>query len=213
MKGIKTSGIVFLLFFSIFLISSNVKAAYFYVKEGVDKCFVESVASNIVITSSYDNYGLKDVKCLINIKDQNGRVLYSHETSKITKGKISYLTNKDGLYYICISCPSTNWFKSTSIKWTLSIDVGGTDIDLENLAKKSELSETLSILKSLKKKFNSMKLQQGYQKHMATNLHEYNESVHKKMFYCYITEIILLILITIYSIVHLKNYFKSQKLM
>ncbi|CRH00395.1 transmembrane emp24 domain-containing protein, putative [Plasmodium relictum] len=213
MKVIKTGDILFFLFFFMFLNCSNVKSAYFYVNEGVDKCFVESVAGSIVITSSYDNYGLKDVKCLINIKDESGRILYSHETSKISKGKISYLTKKDGLYYICISCPSTKWFKSTSLKWSLSIEVGGSDIDLENLAKKSELSETLTVLKTLKKKFNSMKLQQGYQKQMATNLYEYNESVHKKMFYCYITEIILLILITIYSIVHLKNYFKSQKLM
>ncbi|EWC78055.1 hypothetical protein C923_01267 [Plasmodium falciparum UGT5.1] len=75
---------------------------------------------------------------------------------------ISYLSTKDGLYHICISCPSTNWFKSTAIKWSLSIEVGGSDIDPENLAKKSELSETLTILNNLKKKFNSMKLQQIY---------------------------------------------------
>ncbi|ETW32842.1 hypothetical protein PFTANZ_06438 [Plasmodium falciparum Tanzania (2000708)] len=80
---------------------------------------------------------------------------------------ISYLSTKDGLYHICISCPSTNWFKSTAIKWSLSIEVGGSDIDPENLAKKSELSETLTILNNLKKKFNSMKLQQIYQKQMV----------------------------------------------
>ncbi|EDL43960.1 transmembrane protein [Plasmodium vivax India VII] len=219
-----------------------VQAAYFYVKEGVDKCFVESVASNVVITSSYDNFGLKgkdafahnastriealrlkkkylpffliaELKCHINIKDQQGRVVYSHDTSAISKGKVSYLTKKNGLYYICISCPSSNWFKSTAIKWSLSIEVGGSDVDIENVAKKSELSETLSILLNLKKKFTSMKLQQIYQKQMATNLYEHNKSVHNKMFYCYILEIIILVAITVYSIVHLKNYFRAQKLM
>ncbi|GAW81288.1 transmembrane emp24 domain-containing protein [Plasmodium gonderi] len=205
-----------------------VNAAYFYVKEGVEKCFVESVASNVVITSSYDNYGLKgkdvfffffcsyiltQLKCLINIKDQKGRVLYSHDTSQISKGKVSYLTKKNGMYYICISCPSSNWFKSTAIKWSLSIEVGGSDVDLENAAKKSELSETIATLVNLKKKFNSMKLQQIYQKQMATNLYEHNKSVQDKMFYCYIVEIIILVAVTIYSIVHLKNYFKAQKLM
>ncbi|VUZ96363.1 transmembrane emp24 domain-containing protein, putative [Plasmodium vivax] len=190
-----------------------VQAAYFYVKEGVDKCFVESVASNVVITSSYDNFGLKELKCHINIKDQQGRVVYSHDTSAISKGKVSYLTKKNGLYYICISCPSSNWFKSTAIKWSLSIEIGGSDVDIENVAKKSELSETLSILLNLKKKFTSMKLQQIYQKQMATNLYEHNKSVHNKMFYCYILEIIILVAITVYSIVHLKNYFRAQKLM
>ncbi|SOS77199.1 transmembrane emp24 domain-containing protein, putative [Plasmodium sp. gorilla clade G1] len=213
MKIIKEVRAVVLLLFVLLLNSSNVKAAYFFVKEGVDKCFVESVANNVVITATYDNYGLKDVKCLINIKDQQGKVLYSHDTSKIRKGKISYLSTKDGLYHICISCPSTNWFKSTAIKWSLSIEVGGSDIDPENLAKKSELSETLTILNNLKKKFNSMKLQQIYQKEMASNLYEYNKSVHNKMFYCYIVEIIILVVITVYSIIHLKNYFKAHKLM
>ncbi|ANQ08531.1 Transmembrane protein [Plasmodium coatneyi] len=218
-KGIKKSLYLLLV---LLLSYTYVQAAYFYVKEGVDKCFVESAASNVIITSSYDNFGLKGkdasahkwkLKCLIVIKNQQGKVLYSHETSEISKGKVSYMTKKNGLYYICISCPSSNWFKSTSIKWSLSIEVGGSDVDIENVAKKSELSETLSILLNLKKKFTSMKLQQIYQKQMATNLYEHNKSVHNKMFYCYILEIIILVAITVYSIVHLKNYFKAQKLM
>ncbi|GAB66796.1 transmembrane protein [Plasmodium cynomolgi strain B] len=222
---VKGTNISLYLLLLLLLRYTYVQAAYFYVKEGVDKCFVESVASNVVITSSYDNFGLKgkdassmriealELKCLINIKDQQGRVLYSHETSEISKGKVSYLTKKNGLYYICISCPSSNWFKSTAIKWSLSIEVGGSDVDIENVAKKSELSETLAVLLNLKKKFTSMKLQQIYQKQMATNLYEHNKSVHNKMFYCYILEIVILVVITVYSIVHLKNYFKAQKLM
>ncbi|EUD68392.1 hypothetical protein C922_01412 [Plasmodium inui San Antonio 1] len=202
------------LYLLLLLSYTYVQAAYFYVKEGVDKCFVESVASNVVITSSYDNFGLKGKDAFAhNIKNQQGKVVYSHETSKISKGKVSYLTKKNGLYYICISCPSSNWFKSAAIKWSLSIEVGGSDMDIENVAKKSELSDTLAILLNLKKKFTSMKLQQMYQKQMATNLYEHNKSVHNKMFYCYIVEIIILVAITVYSIVHLKDYFKAQKLM
>ncbi|KJP85338.1 hypothetical protein AK88_05042 [Plasmodium fragile] len=221
MKGTKISlYLLLLLLFS----CTYVQAAYFYVKEGLEKCFVESVASNVIITSSYDNFGLQgkdafaykasmQLKCLIIIKNQKGKVVYSHETSEISKGKVSYMTKKNGLYYICISCPSSSWFKSTAIKWSLSIEVGGSDVDIENVAKKSELSDTLSVLLNLKKKFTSMKLQQIYQKQMATNLYEHNKSVHNKMFYCYIVEIIILVAITVYSIVHLKHYFKAQKLM
>ncbi|CAA9988564.1 transmembrane emp24 domain-containing protein, putative [Plasmodium knowlesi strain H] len=209
-KGIKKSLCLLVL---LLLSYTYVQGAYFYVKEGMEKCFVESAASNVIITSSYDNFGLKELKCHIIIKNQQGKVVYSHETSEISKGKVSYMAKKNGLYYICISCPSSNWFKSTAIKWSLSIEVGGSDVDIENVAKKSELSETLAILLNLKKKFSSMKLQQIYQKQMATNLYEHNKSVHKKMFYCYILEIIILVAITVYSIVHLKNYFKAQKLM
>ncbi|SCN44651.1 transmembrane emp24 domain-containing protein, putative [Plasmodium malariae] len=210
MKGVK--GSIFVLFLLLF-ICFPVQAAYFFVKEGVEKCFVESVVSNVVITATYDNYGLKELKCLINFKDREGRVLNSHEASQVSKGKVSFLTKKNGLYYICISCPASNWFKSTSIKWSLSIDVGGSDIDLQNVAKKSELSETLNILLNLKKRFSSMKLEQTYQKQMATNLYEHNQAVHNQMFYFYIIEIVILVAITIYSIMHLKQYFKAQKLM
>ncbi|SBT71610.1 transmembrane emp24 domain-containing protein, putative [Plasmodium malariae] len=195
MKGVK--GSIFVLFLLLF-ICFPVQAAYFFVKEGVEKCFVESVVK---------------LKCLINFKDREGRVLNSHEASQVSKGKVSFLTKKNGLYYICISCPASNWFKSTSIKWSLSIDVGGSDIDLQNVAKKSELSETLNILLNLKKRFSSMKLEQTYQKQMATNLYEHNQAVHNQMFYFYIIEIVILVAITIYSIMHLKQYFKAQKLM
>lgn len=204
-----------LLFFLVFLFHSlkNVEAAYFYVKEGAEKCFVESVAQNVVLTTAYDNFGLQDVICFINIKNNNGKTLFSHDTSKLSKGKVSYLSTYDGLYYICISCPSTNWFKSSTIKWNLSVEVGGSDIDLKNVAKKSELGETLNVLSNLKKKFKSMKFQQTYQKKLATDMYEYNETVYDKMLYCCLIEIFLLIFITIYSIIHLKHYFKSQKLM
>lgn len=192
----------------------EVEGAYFYVKEGVDKCFVENITTNVVLTTTYDNFDLKDVICLITIKNESGRVLYSHDTSKIRKGKMSYLSKHEGLHYICVSCPSTNWFKSNLIKWKLSVEVGGgTDIDLKNVATKSQLSQTLNILEGLQSKFTSMKYQQTYQKNLANDMYTYNELVRKKMFFCYIMEIVLLVTVTIYSIIHLKNYFKSQKLM
>ncbi|WBY59493.1 transmembrane emp24 domain-containing protein [Plasmodium yoelii yoelii] len=82
----------------------------------------------------------------------------------MSKGKISYMTKSSGLHYICILCPSNNWFKDSSIKWNLSIEVGGIDIDMNDTAKKSEISETLNTLKNLKKKFNSMKTHHAHQK-------------------------------------------------
>ncbi|KEG03731.1 transmembrane emp24 domain-containing protein, putative [Plasmodium vinckei vinckei] len=190
-----------------------VQGAYFYVKEGVEKCFVETVTKNVIIVASYDNYGSKELKCLINVKNKNGHVLYTHDASQMIRGKISYMAKTSGLHYICILCPSNNWFKDTSVKWTMSIEVGGSDIDFNETAKKSELSKTSSTLQSLKRKFHSMKSHQTHQKLIADNMHEHNKNVHKNMIYCYIIEIIILIAITGYSIMHLKNYFKANKLM
>ncbi|CXI83371.1 transmembrane emp24 domain-containing protein, putative [Plasmodium berghei] len=210
MKGIILIG--YLLFIAC-LNYLYVQGAYFYVKEGVEKCFVENVTKNVIIVSLYDNYGTKELKCLINVKDKNGLVLYTHDVSQMSKGKISYMAKSSGLHYICILCPSNNWFKDTSIKWNFSIEVGGADIDINNTAKKSELSATLNTLQNLKKKFNSMKSHHAHQKVIADNMHEHNKNVHKSMIYCYIIEIIILIIITGYSIMHLKNYFKANKLM
>lgn len=84
--------------------------------------------------------------------------------SKYYLGKISYMAKSSGPHYVCILCPSNNWFKDTSVKWKLSIEAGGIDIDLNDAAKKSELSKTISALQSLKKKFSSMKSQQAHQK-------------------------------------------------
>ncbi|CAD2110416.1 transmembrane emp24 domain-containing protein, putative [Plasmodium vinckei] len=190
-----------------------VQGAYFYVKEGAEKCFVESVTKNVILVASYDNYGTKELKCLINVKDKNGHVLYTHDASQLSRGKISYMAKSSGPHYICILCPSNNWFKDTSVKWSLSIEVGGSDIDFNETAKKSELSRTSSTLQSLKRKFNSMRSHQAHQKLIADDMHEHNKNVHKNMIYCYIIEIIILIAITGYSIMHLKNYFKANKLM
>ncbi|SCM23422.1 transmembrane emp24 domain-containing protein, putative [Plasmodium chabaudi adami] len=210
MKGIILIGYLLLI---VCLNYFYVQGAFFYVKEGTEKCFVENVAKNVIIVASYDNYGAKELKCLINVKNKKGHVLYTHDASQMSRGKISYMAKTSGAHYVCILCPSNNWFKDTSVKWKLSIEAGGIDIDLNDAAKKSELSKTISALQSLKRKFSSMKSQQAHQKLIADNMHEHNKNVHKNMIYCYIIEIIILIIITGYSIMHLKNYFKANKLM
>eukprot|EP00923_Selenidium_pygospionis_P052193 GHVN01090300.1.p1 GENE.GHVN01090300.1~~GHVN01090300.1.p1 ORF type:complete len:139 (+),score=12.15 GHVN01090300.1:77-493(+) len=110
----------------------RVDSAYFYVSEGTEKCFVENVPSNIPITVSYDNRENPGVDCSIVFKDPNGRTVFSRLVEHNNpKSKVAHLTKEGGEYKVCVHCDASKWFSTSKLKWSISIELGDTDLNLE----------------------------------------------------------------------------------
>lgn len=72
------------------------------------------------------------VTCSIIFKDPSGRSVFSKEVLPTEpEGKVSHMTATAGEYKICISCVSSKWFNTQLLKWSVSIELGDTDINLE----------------------------------------------------------------------------------
>lgn len=47
------------------------------------------------------------------------------------EGKVTHMTTTTGEYQVCISCASSKWFNTQLLKWSLSIELGDTDINID----------------------------------------------------------------------------------
>lgn len=75
---------------------------------------------------------LLGVTCSIIFKDPTGRSVYSREVLPAdTEGKVTHMTATAGEYQVCISCASSKWFSAQLLKWSISIELGDTDINIE----------------------------------------------------------------------------------
>lgn len=76
--------------------------------------------------------GAPGVTCSIIFKDPTGRSVYSREVLPAdTEGKVAHMTASTGEYQVCISCASSKWFNTQLLKWSLSIELGDTDISID----------------------------------------------------------------------------------
>lgn len=104
---------------------------YFYLDEGSTKCFLEDVAEGVPLTVTYSNEDNPGIPCSIQFKDTSQRVVLSRSvTHEHFSGKVSYLVKQNGEHSVCVQCESTQWFASSQLKWTLSVDIGDTELNL-----------------------------------------------------------------------------------
>ncbi|KFG34063.1 transmembrane protein, partial [Toxoplasma gondii TgCatPRC2] len=148
-------------------------AAYFYVQESQDKCFVESVPVGVALTVTYKNPENPGVTCSIIFKDPSGRSVYSKEVLPTEpQGKISHMTATAGEYKVCISCASSKWFNTQLLKWSISIELGDTEINLDELAKKDQVDSLQLKLQAIAKRLEAMQAENEYERVQVRKLIE-----------------------------------------
>ncbi|KAL8430428.1 hypothetical protein Efla_005218 [Eimeria flavescens] len=171
MANFEKKGILVL--FSCFLYaafsSQRAAASYFYVQEAQDKCFIESVPTAVALTATYKNHDNPGVTCSIIFKDPSGRTVYSREVlPSDTEGKVAHMTVATGEYQVCISCASSKWFNTQLLKWSLSIELGDTDISIDDLAKKEHVNTVHLKLQAIARRVEAMQAENDYERLQRT---------------------------------------------
>ncbi|KAL8272489.1 hypothetical protein Esti_003612 [Eimeria stiedai] len=167
-------------------------AAFFYVQESQDKCFIESVPTAVALTATYKNHDNPGVTCSIIFKDPSGRSVYSREVLPAdTEGKVAHMTVATGEYQVCISCASSKWFNTQLLKWSLSIELGDTDISIDDLAKKDHVNSVHLKLQSIARRVEAMQAENDYERvqffasaQWRSNQPVWNESSQRPFRFC-----------------------------
>ncbi|KAL8431417.1 hypothetical protein ACSSS7_005296 [Eimeria intestinalis] len=98
-KGFLTLFCVFSLTQILSFFTESTTAAFFYVQESQDKCFIESVPTAVALTATYKNHDNPGVTCSIIFKDPTGKSVYSREVlPSDTEGKVAHMTVATGEY-------------------------------------------------------------------------------------------------------------------
>jgi len=190
-----------------------IEGAYFYVSEGTDKCFVENVPNKVPLTVGYNNLDNPGVMCSIVYKDPSGRTVYSKEVPHDTpSGKVAYLTKTAGEYGICVSCLPSKWLSTSLLKWSISIELGDTELNLEDAAKREEMTELERKGKQLLSRLEAISAENDYERLQELHFRETSDSINSRVVLFSAVQIALLSLTTILSIYHLTKFFHSQKL-
>lgn len=192
---------------------TNVNAAHFFVSEGSDKCFIENVPHGVPLTVAYKNIDNPGVTCSIIYKNPSGRQVYSKEIlPSHTQGKVTHLTATAGEYKICISCASFKWFSTTLLKWSISIELGDTDLNIQVMAQKKDVSSVTERMNRIFTIFKTLYSQNEYEKEQEEAFRENSENVNFIVFWFIIGQILLLCLLKVFLIFYQTHLFVSEKI-
>ncbi|CDJ41441.1 emp24/gp25L/p24 family domain-containing, transmembrane protein, putative [Eimeria tenella] len=171
----------------------SVSAAYFYVQESQDKCFIESVPTGVALTASYKNHENPGVTCSIIFKDPSGRSVYSREVLPAdAEGKVTHMTTTTGEYQVCISCASSKWFNTQLLKWSLSIELGDTDINIDDLAKKEHVNSVHLKLQAIARRLEAMQAENDYERVQEERFQRTSEAINSRVVWFSVLQLLLL---------------------
>ncbi|KAH8582440.1 transmembrane [Cryptosporidium sp. chipmunk genotype I] len=215
MKVFQRTTIQALVLFLIIKYTEVHSAIYFYVQEGAEKCFIQEVPKSIPIHVKYENVNNLGIDCAVIFKNpDNIEVFSKHVNENEHKGSAAYLPELDGDHKVCIRCESSNWFKSEQMKWILSIDTGNLSehLDIDSIASKDEANYVEEFINSLINKVNNQVSEGEYEFEKQETFLKQALSVNKRIVTYSIIQLILVSVISYFSIVHMKNFLRKQRI-
>lgn len=187
--------------------------AYFYVAEGSKKCFYENTPASLPVTITYSSADNPGVSCTVSISDPRGRVVDSKEVTRTHyHGRLTYLTKQVGQHSVCASCPSSKWFGTSMIKWTISVDLGDTEINLAAAAKGHTMESNEQLVRILSQRLHYLHAENKYHEEQEAALHFSTETLGGRVVVCSLLQVLVIMISTVLAVMHLTRHFRAQKL-
>jgi p24 family protein alpha len=205
--------------FSSLLFLQSVLGLYFYVADSTPKCFIEEVPEDTLIVGTYKNpdfipFGssaFTGIGLVIEIKDPEHLVVQTRNAD--VEGKFAFTSQHGGEYLICIRTNSTKSFGgSRRFRFDLKLDVGEGGIDYKEVGKKEHLTQLELEIRRLNDKVKDIIHEQNYQKNREREFRSTSDTIHTRVQYLSIFQSLVMILAGLFQAWHLKNFFKSKKL-
>jgi len=192
--------------------ASLVSGAYFYVPEGEEKCFIETLAEHQVLTAKFKNIDNPGVPCSVLFKDSRKATVFSKMVDATERsGKVAYMTQTKGEHRICVACQGSKWFSKQPVKWELSVDVGDTDFT-SNPATKGELNEISRLATAVLARIDAISAENEYERSTENEFRDISQTVNSRVVLFSVLIVIVEAALALWQITHLKAYFSAEKL-
>lgn len=187
--------------------------AFFYVAEGASKCFYENIPQGLPMTVQYESQDNPGVTCSLTIQDSEKREVAKKEVERTKpNGKLVHLSQKSGEHSICVACPSSKWFGSAMIKWSIAVDLGDTEIDLSAAAKGHAMESNERLIRTLTQRIQYLHAENAYHEEEEAKLQQDTERVGVQFALCSLLQMFVMAASTVFAVSHLSRHFKAQKL-
>jgi len=211
-------------------LSLAAEATYFYIPEGEEKCFVETVPAGLYATVTYEALDPPGDPCLVEFRVVK-KVLFSKGVDKNSlRGVTSYHVNEalvkqyspagDSLeVLVCLVCKGgkQHWWEAHAerLRWQVKIELLYDPL-LANSVMTEDTHESFSAsetkIKNLLSRFESIYAENEYERKQEEFFRDTSEQVNAGVVRLNLIEMILIFVVTIFQVYHLRNYFRQQKL-
>ncbi|XP_020847954.2 transmembrane emp24 domain-containing protein 11-like [Phascolarctos cinereus] len=212
---------IFLSLFSFCLSMSS--AFYFHVAERQEKCIIEDIPSNTWISGIYkiEQWDIKHQDFLdsakglglfVTVTTHNDEVLLSRLYG--SQGAFTFTSYSPGEHIICLKSNSTNLisFGGSKLRIHLGIRVGEHDLHAAIAQAKDKVNKVSSRLEHLTEEIEQIIKEQNYQREREENFRMISEDTNSNVLWWALAQMLLLILVGIFQMKSLKDFFIAKKL-
>jgi len=189
------------------------QAAYFNVHEGEEKCFIETVPEQQVMTVKYRHAENPGVACMLVFKDPRQMQVFSKRVGPedTELGKAAYMTQRRGEHRICVQCQGSRWFQTTALKWELSVDMGDTEFS-RNPATRQDLRGVERTIMAALARTEAISAENEYEKTAEMEFRDASESMNSHVVLVSLFIMAMEGALVVWQICHLRDFFKREKL-
>ncbi|OCT99228.1 transmembrane emp24 domain-containing protein 11-like [Xenopus laevis] len=197
-------------------------AMYFHVAEKEEKCLIEDLPSETLVTGRYkiQKWDIKEhdflpsapgLGMVVTITAPNGEILLSKLYGP--DGKFTFTSHSPGEHTICMQSNSTNLIAFVSNKLRIHFDVqtGENPLDFHIINAKDKVKELTFGLEHLRGEINHIIKQQEYQREREENYRQKSEETNNNVLWWAIIQTAILTSVGIWQIKHFKDFLIAKK--
>lgn len=192
---------------------------HFFMGEKERKCFSEDLPYETkaiihymieVFEESSNTYLTTfDTGLYVEIKDPQNKIVLSRLYSQ--NGRISFSSQSEGEYLICMWSNSTSWWPKHGIKVNLDIIIGNFDYRFTKI-EEEKVSELQMRLKSLASQVEKINKEQEYQRTREEKFRSINETTSSFILWFAFVQLSVLGVMGLWQMKHLTKFFKTKKI-
>jgi len=189
------------------------------------RCFLEEVPKDTLVlgkyrTEDFVSYGVppprggnqqQGTAIKVTVTDPDGVSVLQREMNP--SGRFAFTSNIGGEYKICFQPNAARWFTNKQkIKLFLDLQTGEKATDYEDLASQEHLSALEVSVRRLNDRIRDIRSEQSYQRNREAMFRNTSESTNARVMWWSIIQTLILVGTGLWQITHLKNFFKTKKL-
>lgn len=203
------------------------EALFFHLMRNEKKCFIEEMPEETIFQGHYSvkiskpnsmhefvptpsGFGMH-----VAVTNPDGREVLSRSYG--SEGKFSFTSDLPGEYLVCMGSNITSSFNilktnQQRLRVNFKIKVGEHSTNYQEMAQKEELTEMQLHLRRMLEQTQGIAREQNFQRYRENKFRASSEDISSKVLKWAVVQLVVLIVLGMYSMRHLKNFFQAKKL-
>lgn len=200
--------------FLLLLASTFCSGLRFDIESGVQKCFTEELGKDILVVGEYTVPVSLNTYTRISVTGPDGNEIWNNQ--RLQTGSFSFLTEQGGDHMICFLDASKNPQEPTPMgekkRVTFKLKTGVEAKDYSEVAKREDLRPIEVELLRVEDLLWEINHDMNYFRKREADLRFTNESTSSRVHWLSLTTVFIVVVLGIWQIMYLKQYFMQKKL-